>query len=1494
MSQSTTKRRGETSASAHGELFGKRVLNVRLLAATLAVAAVLGGIGYWWYSARLGQVGKTLLQRASDTKEKGEWRESARYLLQYIRLEPKDLDARVLLVEALEKTTVTVPQHRQLISLLYEIVGLMPARNDLRVKLADALLKGGDFAGAETEARKAMSSDREQDQKACRRIIAISLLARAQRGGRISMKQAAAEMARALADNPGDVQVAFLTARLYRLYPQDVEVEQPSAKADAMINQMVALNPRDAQALLTRYQYRRAYGQPDARRDLDTLLEHEPDNVEALLLAAFEDFSTGDGASREAAEKKLVHLVTVAPKDPRGHTALADFYVKSRNQNRAIDVLLSGKKQLATVSVELNRQLAELLIDAGRLDEAERTLAEMEREFRKLIPEMKTAERLSQDNQNRLVTARFHIARDELGQATRELNAVIVASEKVPEAKTAAMPERLQAYSLLATVMVKQQRPDLAAKYFSIVAAEGSGRSDAKWKAGAAYLQLGRPAEAIRQLEEYVAAPNPANEAWLTLVEAHLQQQMRLSAGERDWSVFAARLAEARTRLPDRWELPMMEAQSLMHVGAADSKEKAIELLRDLEQKLSDETEPWRRLVFAYHQLGAEPDSQRALEAYEKREARLSRRLTTRAGLMSLKGQMAEASQLMSEAIDSASPGERLELQLARAQLALASRDLSGAQTMVAGLIEASPKESRLVKLGIEIALEREDYATAAKWEELLKSCPNVDEFDVRYLRSKRLVGQFAELNPSARAELGQTIDSLRTARPSWYPIVSLSAQFAELSEDSKLAIQTYKTAIELGEIRPDVWKRLVMLLFNANLYDEANALMARLNADKLSGASMDSMAIVRAVRENKFKEALALAQDVVSKGSNDPAHHVWLANLLLINEQHDEAEKVLRKAVERFPKDPRAWNGFFNYLVRYKQPEEARRVLQQSISQLELDGPGRHLLSAQGYEMLGDIAEAQREYRQAIELEPKNLNIRLKLAKLLQSSDATAARAQIEEVLRADPKNTDARRMLAAQLATSGESDDWTQAVQLLQSSQGTEDALDDDRLRAVMQSRRGRTREERLQNCAAARQLLLPRLNGKDVNSIDNDRLVLASIYEQEGLLKDDRVPILSARDVLRPLVDRAKPSKDHLIVFIRFLLRYANDLPGDDSDAAGRHLKDSFMDAARLRTGELERVLGQNTRFEDRLLPLLFRVKLLAIEGRHAEAQRGIDEFADRELKLINDEPSRANLYLQIGNIHTEVKNHAGAEVWYRRLMEVAPNGYVLVAKSLQQQEKLNDALELGLRFYEEQPLPDRAALLAQMLTKGSVPAELQGRALGALNAAYKANPRNINLLLSVGVHEITNRRIDKAIEIFKKLLEIDPNNAMALNNLATLLAERPNELGAARKYVQHAIDISGRSPALLDTLGTVLLYSGENGPAIAALEEAIAGAAPDPRYYFHLAVAYKRAGRDDDARGMLNHSRQRGLDQAILTDGDRQLLSAVVHDLSATTSKNQPLP
>jgi Flp pilus assembly protein TadD len=121
-------------------------------------------------------------------------------------------------------------------------------------------------------------------------------------------------------------------------------------------------------------------------------------------------------------------------------------------------------------------------------------------------------------------------------------------------------------------------------------------------------------------------------------------------------------------------------------------------------------------------------------------------------------------------------------------------------------------------------------------------------------------------------------------------------------------------------------------------------------------------------------------------------------------------------------------------------------------------------------------------------------------------------------------------------------------------------------------------------------------------------------------------------------------------------------------------------------------------------------------------------------------------------------------------------------------------------------------------------------------------------------------------------------------VVLNNLATLLAEKPKGRKEAITLVERAMRVAGQQPPLLDTKGMILVHDRRMADAVPWLERAAAAPNADPRYAFHLAVAYHRLGQADKAREWLHKAQDGNLFRQILTDMDRSLLDELVKKLT----------
>jgi Flp pilus assembly protein TadD len=157
------------------------------------------------------------------------------------------------------------------------------------------------------------------------------------------------------------------------------------------------------------------------------------------------------------------------------------------------------------------------------------------------------------------------------------------------------------------------------------------------------------------------------------------------------------------------------------------------------------------------------------------------------------------------------------------------------------------------------------------------------------------------------------------------------------------------------------------------------------------------------------------------------------------------------------------------------------------------------------------------------------------------------------------------------------------------------------------------------------------------------------------------------------------------------------------------------------------------------------------------------------------------------------------------------------------------------------------------LAQLDMADGKPDDARSR----LSALLPEHPNNPTVHLWLGVLENAKGNDKGAIEHFQKVVDTDPNNPQALNNLAYLLARQGNQLPAALRYAQRAQALAPDNPEYADTLGWVLYQQGLYSPALMQLEHAVSRG-NNAIWRYHLAMACARTGDSRRARTILQET------------------------------------
>ncbi len=223
---------------------------------------------------------------------------------------------------------------------------------------------------------------------------------------------------------------------------------------------------------------------------------------------------------------------------------------------------------------------------------------------------------------------------------------------------------------------------------------------------------------------------------------------------------------------------------------------------------------------------------------------------------------------------------------------------------------------------------------------------------------------------------------------------------------------------------------------------------------------------------------------------------------------------------------------------------------------------------------------------------------------------------------------------------------------------------------------------------------------------------------------------------------------------------------------------------------------------------LFLLLARAQLLG--GRPDEARRVVTE-AERRF------PDDLDIKVFRGEVLAAAGDDAGAGAYFRTVVEGAegsPESYARVSEALLRQK--------------------RYAAADALLKEG-----------------IRRHPGDDALLFARGAALERMGKVAEAEQMLDRAIRVNPRNAMALNYLGYMLADRGVKLTEALAYIRRALDIEPKSAAYLDSLGWAQFRMGNYGEAEKHLRAALRYDGSDPTIREHLGDLLQETGRQEEA-------------------------------------------
>lgn len=1431
------------------------VVNFRLLLVTFVIVSLLTPALYGWHAWQMRGNAEAFLIRASDLERDAEYGKAADELFRYLKLHPDDAAVRIRLAKTFGKAARSRNEKSRAAQLFAAAIGVAPDQPELRSEHMQLLLELGDYSTALSKAEEFLEVY-PQDPAALRiKALGRNIRWRVNAVGDAASVTAALEEAN-IAD-PGDAELALELARLYRSKLGSVPEDERNRRADAVMAALVESSPKKAEAYLTRFAYRQEFGFSGAEEDLDRAAEADSDkhNLRVQMAAG------GLALQKKQWDRAIAAFQAVVAKEPanaRGYMGLAQAYREQGDDERAIETLKAGAEKAGPKEFELQFQMAATHLRAGRPRDADKILQSLEPQITKFLGR----------EQNELLIrlfgmqAQLRLMQQDPAGAVPLLRRVLQSAQAIADTAQQ-LTFKAQVLTELGNCYRALQQWDQAAATYQQAAELQPKVPEYRLNSARAWHAAGRVEDSAKQFA-LATSMDPVNVlAWIDYATVLLQQQAALPSSGRNWKLLESALAEAKGLAPEDPALMLLEADYEMMQGRSGNTAK---LLQQIEEQPNLSPANARRLAIAYERTGNAAAANRIYKQLQAQAtpATVLDTLFLGVDLLANRKELEKAEQLITSSLSKLGGPERLLAQYRLADLLMAGGQRERAQALLLDMVQRSPREARALQQLLDLALATTESAQLDRWITQLKGLEGPDGTLWRFYRAQLLLREVLE-QPKAEnvkakvAEARQLQSEIQKLRPTWALGSLLLARMYQLpgAADDPLATEAYQQAVRLGDKQVRTYEELLSLLYRqGRIADAANYLEHLQGAGNLS-PSLTTLSLAIDARQGNFARAIESARQYVSREPDRADARLQLGQLLLMDRTRSadeqkaalaEAEREFELATQLAPANVDAWSMRLALYIGTQRTDAAREMLTKLQESSKFQANDRALFLAQSYAMLGDAAQAQKWYRQAVENGADRADIQRDAAKFFSGFDSALAEQCARKALQLDPADKEARRLLATLLIDrGGQAEELAEVWKLIDSSVQGGDSTD-LRLEAIFLLRRGG-----VDNRSRAK-TILEELIADGGNVAPIDRLLLAQIYEAEGGAD-------AARELLLVLVSRKDPAPAHLAAYAELLLR-SDRAP--ESVAVIDQLAAIEPEAASLRT-------------------LSLRVQSLKALKDDSKVSQVLEAFLKKNLTSATPPAEQVQLLLAVGNLCAAAELAKPAENCFRRALKLEPAAYSGLARWLANTDRIHESIEVCIAAAQHDKTAEPAiSLISFMLTRKLSEAD-RSLAEGFLKQMLQAHPKDGRLLQAMGTMRLLEGQRADAVKYLRETLAVDPRNLDALNNLALLLSEDPSTQAESIRYIDQALAIAGASPELLDSKGWILLKQHQLDQAAAMFLEALSLPPGDPRHRFHLAVVYHLQGKRTEAKESLAAALENKLPVELLSPEERDQLAKLETEL-----------
>lgn len=680
-------------------------------------------------------------------------------------------------------------------------------------------------------------------------------------------------------------------------------------------------------------------------------------------------------------------------------------------------------------------------------------------------------------------------------------------------------------------------------------------------------------------------------------------------------------------------------------------------------------------------------------------------------------------------------------------------------------------------------------------------------------------------------------------------------------------ALAAYRKSVEANPGYVNGHVALLNVLIVQGRFDDATRQLDQLQKAAPKSLSAKHFETLLAFQRKDFKLAGSLSQQLLEMAPENAKSLQLAGEIALHANALGQAEAYLAKAVQLAPKAARARRMLVATYLRSGQPVKALATLQPALK-ADTVSAATNALAGEVFLHNGDPKKAEEYFGKAAKQDPKDSLARTSLAltHLAAGGDQTAL-GELQEIARSDTNTSADLALISAQLRRR-DFDKALKAIDRLEKKQPDRPLAANLRGQALLAKRDLDGARKSFERATVIDASFFPAVASLALMDLaENKPDEARKRFEALLAINPKNTQALLALAELRARSGGAKVEVTEL---------FARAIAASPSETLPRLLLINFH----LRSQDFKSALAAA---QDAVAALPNNPELFDALGRVQQASGDIQQALAAFSKAASLQPESAQPWMRMANAQMAADNRDAAATSLRKALAITPDlleaqrGLMMlavraknypealsIARTVQKQrpkqsighqfegevaaaqKKWDQALEAYLLGLKLGPTPELATKMHYVLGSAGKAADADAFATTWL----RDHPKDLEFRLYLGDQASARADYAAAEKVYASVVQIQPGNAAALNNLAWVNGKLGRDGAVA--YAEKAIALEPAQPTYMDTLAMLLYDKGDYAKALEWQNKAVALQPQVGLFRLNLAKIQIKSGKKDMAR------------------------------------------